>query len=103
MPIHELPIDDKIAIVFGTEMEGLTDVAIEQADERVYIPMFGFTESFNLSVSAAICLNQLVTKLHQSDVDWQYSDCQKLMTKILWNAKMVNRGEIFLKNVLADR
>ncbi len=54
--IENLPIDGKIALVFGTEMEGLSQQALDMADEYVKIPMYGFTESFNISVSAALSL-----------------------------------------------
>ena len=53
----------KTALLFGTEMEGLTDVALQESDEFLKIPMYGFTESFNLSVAAGVCLQHLS---HQS-------------------------------------
>jgi tRNA (guanosine-2'-O-)-methyltransferase len=61
----------KIALVFGTELKGLTKEAIAEADEYIKIPMFGFTESFNVSVSAAIILHSLIGKLHKSDINWR--------------------------------
>ena len=53
----------KTALVFGTEVEGLSDVVLKNADEHLHIPMYGFTESFNLSVSAAICLYEMRMKM----------------------------------------
>lgn len=61
----------KIALFFGSEKPGLSDIVMENADEFVRIPMFGFTESFNISVSAALCLYELTTKLRASDIDWR--------------------------------
>lgn len=73
--IDELdPADGKIALVFGTERHGLTETARQLADERVKIPMVGFTESFNISVSAAICLHSVSNKLWKLPREqWQLS------------------------------
>ncbi|HEY5825306.1 MAG TPA: RNA methyltransferase, partial [Cyclobacteriaceae bacterium] len=54
--IDEIQLDQKIALVMGNELRGTSDQAIAQADAKVNIPMYGFTESLNISVSAAICL-----------------------------------------------
>jgi tRNA C32,U32 (ribose-2'-O)-methylase TrmJ len=44
------------AVIFGNELDGVSETAKELADGKVYLPMSGFTESFNLSVSAALLL-----------------------------------------------
>ena len=72
--LDELSLDTKVALVFGTELEGLSDVAIENADAYVKIPMYGFTESLNISVSAAITLHHLTEKLRNSKLDWQLKE-----------------------------
>ena len=59
VPIDEIPIDGPVAIVMGTEKAGLTDRAKTMTDVRFTIPMSGFTESFNVSVSAALALFDL--------------------------------------------
>jgi len=63
----------KIALFFGSEKPGLSDLVMKNADEFVRIPMYGFTESFNISVSAALCLYELTTKLRNSNIDWHLS------------------------------
>ena len=63
----------KFALVFGTELEGITDDVRAEADEFVRIPMYGFTESFNISVSAALCLQSVTTAIRKENVDWQLS------------------------------
>lgn len=55
-PLGETDLTERCAIVFGNELEGLSDAARGQADEKVTIPMAGFTESFNISVAAAIVM-----------------------------------------------
>ncbi len=58
-----LPLDRKVALLFGTELEGLTSGALEMADDTILIPMCGFTESLNISVSAAILIHTLTQRL----------------------------------------
>lgn len=60
----------KAALIFGTELTGISAVVENNADEFLKIPMFGFTESFNISVSAAITLHHLNLRLRQSDIDY---------------------------------
>lgn len=74
----------KIALFFGTERHGLSQLAMDNADEFVKIPMYGFTESFNISVSAALCLYVLANKLRQTDINWQLSDKEKESIMIEW-------------------
>jgi tRNA (guanosine-2'-O-)-methyltransferase len=60
--IDQLPVDGKLALVFGTEIDGISPEVFEHADEFVKIPMYGFTESFNVSVCAALCMYELTTR-----------------------------------------
>jgi tRNA (guanosine-2'-O-)-methyltransferase len=85
----ELPDFDltkgKFALVFGTELKGITETVLKNADEYLKIPMFGFTESYNISVSAAIILYQLTEKLRLSEkIDWKMTEYEKTETKIQW-------------------
>ena len=82
--LHELCIDQKSAIVFGCEFEGLSETAIDQADRRFRIPMDGFTESFNISVAAAITLHTLRHSLDASDLEWGLSDAEKTALRHRW-------------------
>jgi tRNA (guanosine-2'-O-)-methyltransferase len=65
--------------------------------------MYGFTESLNISVSAAICLNTLVPKMRASQVPWQLSDQEKDEIRLRWLRRMMKRPEImereFLKSI----
>lgn len=90
----------KSAFFFGTELTGLSDVVMENADEFVKIPMYGFTESFNISVSAALVLNHLATQMRRTNVSWQLSDQEKLELKLEWLKKSVKKGEKLLEEQL---
>ncbi len=90
----------KFALVFGTEMHGLSNMAVNEADEYLKIPMFGFTESFNISVSAAIILYDLTCRLRKSDISWQLTDHEKLELKLEWLKKSVRKADCLEKKFL---
>jgi tRNA (guanosine-2'-O-)-methyltransferase len=102
--IHDLSVTDKIAIVMGNELHGTSTYALENADMKINIPMYGFTESLNISVSAAICLNSLVPALRSSEVNWQLTESEKDEIRLSWLRKMVRNAEImereFLKSIV---
>ncbi|MCX6251315.1 MAG: RNA methyltransferase [Bacteroidetes bacterium] len=79
-----LPLNEKIALVFGTEKDGLSEIALNLADDYVRIPMYGFTESFNISVSAALLVRALIERLHQSSLKWQLSKEEALDIQLSW-------------------
>lgn len=82
--LEELPLDSKLVLVFGTENVGLSPWALEHADEFVKIPMVGFTQSFNVSVSAALCLYHITSKLRKSSINWQLSEPERLEVYLNW-------------------
>lgn len=89
--IDELPINEKIALLFGTELSGLSNIALENADYYVYIPMVGFTESLNISVSAAVLINQLMNRIKQTGINWQLSENEKNDITLQWLKKTIKR------------
>jgi tRNA (guanosine-2'-O-)-methyltransferase len=82
--LHEFDLTKKSALFFGTEKEGLSEEVMSKADGYLKIPMVGFTESLNISVSAAIIIQDLTNRLRQSDVNWQLSDEEILEKRLLW-------------------
>ncbi len=88
----------KVALVFGTEYTGISQEVCELADRFVYLPMLGFTESFNLSVSVALCLQVLIHKLHASELHWQLFEHEKEALRLDWYKKSVRNAEILEKN-----
>ena len=87
----------KFALIFGTELTGISDIVRDNADEYLKIPMYGFTESFNISVSAAIIMNHLNHKIRISDADWKLTHERKEMLKLQWLKNSVKRVEIIEK------
>lgn len=90
----------KTALVFGTELEGLSETAIKEADEYLRIPMFGFTESFNISVAAAITLYQLTSMLRHSGIHWHLTQEEKTDLKLAWLKISVNRSDSLVREFL---
>ena len=85
----------KFALFFGTELTGLSDIVMDNADEFVKVPMYGFTESFNISVCAALALFELTGKMRRSKVDWYLSDEEKEEIKLEWLSRSIkSSGEI---------
>ena len=93
----------KTALFFGTEVEGLSDVVIENADEHLHIPMYGFTESFNLSVSAAICLYEMRMTMEKENIKWQMSKDEKNQVLLNWLRYSIDRSEIVEEDFLKNR
>lgn len=87
----------KIALIFGTELNGLSDLALENSDEYMKINMFGFTESFNISVSVALCLYELTLRLRKTNIDWQISESEKDMIMVDWLKKSIKDSENIIK------
>ncbi len=77
------------AIFFGTEKNGLSQEIMDQADTFIKIPMYGFTESLNISVSAALVINSITNKLRTSALDWKLSEEDLLAKKIDWMRKSI--------------
>ncbi|MBL7889293.1 MAG: RNA methyltransferase [Bacteroidia bacterium] len=101
--LKDLPVDKPLALVFGTELTGISDTVREHADEFVMIPMYGFTESFNISVSAALCLHSTVERLHQTNVNWHISEEEKEELRLHWLRKSISRVEILEKDFWAKK
>jgi tRNA (guanosine-2'-O-)-methyltransferase len=90
----------KIALVFGTELKGLSNSVIENADEYLKVPMYGFTESFNISVSAAIILHHLTYKLRKSNLQWRLSDDEIKDVKLAWLRKSIKNSQLLEKELM---
>ena len=82
--LDDFDITKPSALFFGTERDGLSEEVIQNADGFLKIPMAGFTESLNISVSAAIIIQNLMNRLHKSDIRWQLSDNEIMEKRLLW-------------------
>lgn len=78
---------------FGKEDTGLSDYVLEQSDVQLMIPMVGFTESLNISVSVAIILQQVTQQLRQSTIDWKFTDAQLIAKRYDWVCRVLKSHE----------
>ncbi|OOV27704.1 rRNA methyltransferase [Flavobacterium sp. LM5] len=87
--LDHFDISKPSAFCFGTEKEGLSEEIMQKADGFLKIPMVGFTESLNISVSAAIILQNLTNRLRNSDIPWQLTEAQVLEKRLDWTRKSI--------------
>ncbi len=95
-------ISEKTALVFGNEKNGISDIVRQHTDQFLRIPIVGFTESFNVSVSAAICVFQLTTALRNSEFCWQLSEIEKRELLIEWVSKNMVNPELVIEKYLSQ-
>jgi tRNA (guanosine-2'-O-)-methyltransferase len=98
--IHDVNPENKLALLFGNELRGTSKYAIDHCDQKIRIPMYGFTESLNISVSVAICLNALITKLRTVEKEFYLTEEEKEAIRLIWYRKIVRRSDIIEKEFL---
>ena len=99
--LDEYSITGKTALFFGTEKEGLSPEIVNEADEFLQIPMVGFSESLNVSVSAAIILQKLTTQLRMSRLPWQLTKEEKLIKQLDWTKKTIKNVDQIIERYRA--
>ena len=98
--VDQLDIGDKLALCFGSEEPGLSATLTDLADETVRVPIHGFTQSYNLSVSAGISLYILVTALRKSAIVWRLDERDATDLYIKWLAQSTPSGQTLLEDYL---
>ena len=93
---------EKVALLFGAEQEGLSQLALEMADEKVKIPMYGFTESYNISVAAALCMQVVISKIREHNIAWQLSEEEKDEVMLNWLRNSIKESELIEKRFIQD-
>lgn len=94
--LKDFKLESKTALFFGTEKEGLSEAVLKNADGFLKIPMVGFTESLNISVSAAIILQHLRTQLDKSEIEWHLSEDEKSEKLLDWTKKSIKSIDYIL-------
>jgi tRNA (guanosine-2'-O-)-methyltransferase len=98
--IFDLDVKERFALVFGTEKEGITSDVVNIADEFVKIPMMGFTESFNISVCAALCMQELTHKIRKEVKEAYLANEEKESIYLDWLLKSIKRSDLLVKDFL---
>ena len=95
----DLPLNEPIAVVLGAEKDGVSQTTLDKADYHLKIPMYGFTESFNVSVASALILQTLRERLTQSeDIDWKLSTEEADDLRIEWAKKCLRNPQEIIRN-----
>jgi len=87
--LEDFKLEHKTALFFGTEKEGLSPEVMEQADDYMKIPMSGFSESLNISVSAAIIMYNITLQLKKSNLKWHLTEEEVLEKRLDWTKKTI--------------
>ncbi len=101
--LQDFDIRKKSAFVFGVEKGGVSDEMMKQADGYLKIPMVGFTESLNVSVAAAITLNDVTSRLRNSAVKWQLSEEEKNDKRLDWCKKTIHNVDQIIERFYHDK
>ncbi len=95
--LQDFDVTKKTAFVFGVEKAGVSQQMMEQADGFIKIPMYGFTESLNVSVAAAIILQNVTERIKKSNVAWQLTDFEKMEIKLNWLKKSIKNIDLIMQ------
>jgi tRNA (guanosine-2'-O-)-methyltransferase len=95
--LDHFDITKKACFFFGKESEGLSDMVLNEANEFIKIPMVGFTESLNISVSAAIILQHMTTRLRKSTIDWQLTEAETIEKRFDWIKKTIKNYDAIVE------
>jgi len=99
--IHDINIEQgKIALLFGNELRGASAEALKNCDHKIKIPMYGFTESLNISVSVAMCLGTLMNKLRLTKIDTSLPQKEKDQIRLQWYRKIVRKSDLIEREFL---
>lgn len=100
--LYDFDVSKKSCFFFGRETEGLSDEVLNAADCFLKIPMVGFTESLNISVSAAIILQHVTTKLKQTNINWKLTEEEQLEKRLDWIQKTIKSYDEIVERFYAE-
>ncbi len=100
--LEEIDLEDgPVAIALGKELDGLDPELRKGCDGVTYIPLMGFTESLNVSVTAALFLFELRRKLERLPRNtWSLEAKEMERLEALWYVRSLKRGEKILEDLL---
>lgn len=87
----------KMAFFMGTELSGLSDDVLSRADEFVKVPMYGFTESYNVSVCSALLMYSVVQRLRQTAIDWHLPEDERTRVLFAWYKRSIKASRQILE------
>ncbi len=100
--VGDFDVTKKSAFVFGVEKEGVSDMMLEQADGHLKVPMYGFTESLNVSVAAAIVLQDVSTRMRNTSIKWELSPEEQQEIYAAWLKKSIKSIDKIMERYQQD-
>lgn len=97
--LDDFDISQPAALIFGTEGNGVSEDVIDMADACLTIPMVGFTESLNISVAAAIVLQNLSARLRRSSIDWSLTPVDAQATYLNWLKNSIKNSDAVIRDL----
>ena len=94
----DFDITHKSCFFFGRETEGLSQQVLDEADCYLKIPMVGFTESLNISVSAAIILQHVTAQLRKSSIKWELTEEEIIEKRFDWIKKTIKNYDAIVEH-----
>nr|WP_243436127.1 RNA methyltransferase [Acanthopleuribacter pedis] len=103
IPLDAVDLDQKTALVFGSEDLGLSDCVHASLDATATLPVLGMGRKFNLSVAAALCLYTISARLRATNIPWRLTEAQRTVLLLSWYAKIPKRRHYLTERFLNDR
>ena len=100
--VENFDVSERFALFMGTEKRGLSELVLDNSDEFVKIPMVGFSESLNISVSAAICMQQFTRRIRSNVSNWQLNEEDQVDLKLNWIRSTVKTPELIEARLLSE-
>ncbi|MFQ5572439.1 MAG: TrmH family RNA methyltransferase, partial [Rhodothermales bacterium] len=102
-PIDEIDFTQKTALVFGNERDGISPELLALADASCIVPMAGFTQSFNISVAAALCLyHARRDRLARRGCHGDLTEAQREALRALFYLKSVRQARAIMARALEE-
>lgn len=98
LTFQEIIKNHKIALIFGSELAGISREWQDYIDFYVSVSMFGFCESLNVSVCAAVILNSLRTVMSENQLLCPYTEKEKKVILDFWLSRDYRHAETLIQN-----
>ncbi len=102
--LDEIPLDKPVMLLFGNEKKGLRENTMKRCDGVFRIPMYGFTESYNVSVSVGMAMHVVCERrraqLREAGLTGDLPGSQKAALMAQWMLKDQEKPAAMLRRLL---
>lgn len=88
--LDEINFSKPTAVILGTELSGASEFAIQHADVRFKIPLYGFTESLNVAAAGAVIMRFAADKIRNEKIEWHLNTEEQFELKAAWAKKTIS-------------